>query len=123
MFNFEIIYRNSIPPVHTYQFINVLPCNPKDAGFSIDNERYKLDISTENVKWYAGTTKEYCVSKTINESKMFLKHMWYLYKHEGKFGRYNIEKQLFEPFEDTTAEQMVHEFYYNTMSAAGYTIM
>ena len=114
--NFELIYRNSIPPSQTYKFINVVDYVYKDDDvFTIQGEKYRLETSLETVSMYANNLKEYCVKKSINESRLFLKNAWYLYKQDGVFGRYNIEKLTFEPFDDADAEQKVHAFYYYTL--------
>ena len=114
--NFELIYRNSIPPSQTYKFINVVDNVYKDDDvLTIQGEKYRLETSLETVSIYANNRKEYCVNKAINESRLFLKNAWYLYKQDGVFGRYNIEKQTFEPFDDADAEQKVHAFYYYTL--------
>ena len=114
--NFELIYRNSIPPSQTYQFINVVDYVYKDDDvLTIQGEKYRLETSLETVSMYASNPKEYCVNKAINESRLFLKNAWYLYKQDGAFGRYNIEKLTFEPFDDADAEQKVHQFYYYTL--------
>ncbi len=114
--NFELIYRNSIPPSQTYKFINVVDNVYKDDDvLTIQGEKYRLETSLETVSIYANNRKEYCVNKAINESRLFLKNAWYLYKQDGVFGRYNIEKQMFEPFDDADAEQKVHAFYYYTL--------
>ena len=114
--NFELIYRNSIPPSQTYKFINVVDYVYKDDDvFTIQGEKYRLETSLETVSMYASNPKEYCVNKAINESRLFLKNAWYLYKQDGVFGRYNIEKQTFEPFDDADAEQKVHQFSYYTL--------
>lgn len=114
--NFELIYRNAIPPSQTYRFINVVD-DLHDARviFTIQGEKYALQLSIETVSMYANNPKEYCVNKAINESRLFLKNSWYLYKQDGVFGRYNIEKLTFEPFDDADAEQKVHQFYYYTL--------
>ena len=114
--NFELIYRNSIPPSQTYKFINVVDNVYKDDDvLTIQGEKYRLETSLETVSMYANNLKEYCVKKSINESRLFLKNAWYLYKQDGVFGRYNIEKLTFEPFDDADAEQKVHAFYYYTL--------
>jgi hypothetical protein len=114
--NFELIYRNSIPPSQTYKFINVVDNVYKDDDvLTIQGEKYRLETSLETVSMYANNPKEYCVNKAINESRLFLKNAWYLYKQDGVFGRYNIEKQTFEQFDDADAEQKVHAFYYYTL--------
>ena len=114
--NFELIYRNSIPPSQTYKFINVVDNVYKDDDvLTIQGEKYRLETSLETVSMYANNPKEYCVNKAINESRLFLKNAWYLYKQDGVFGRYNIEKLTFEPFDDADAEQKVHAFYYYTL--------
>ena len=98
--NFELIYRNAIPPSQTYKFINVVDYVYKDDDvFTIQGEKYRLETSLETVSMYASNPKEYCVNKAINESRLFLKNAWYLYKQDGVFGRYNIEKLTFEPFD------------------------
>ncbi len=119
--NFELIYRNSIPPTHTYQFINVVNdttrANEENIIFTIDQEKFILEVSLESARIYPGSSKEKGVDRAINESRQFCKNAWYLYKHEGKFGRYHIERQTFEPFDDAdAAAQKVHTFYYKTMS-------
>jgi hypothetical protein len=114
--NFELIYRNSIPPSQTYKFINVVDNVYKDDDvLTIQGEKYRLETSLETVSMYANNLKEYCVKKSINESRLFLKNAWYLYKQDGVFGRYNIEKLTFQPFDDADAEQKVHAFYYYTL--------
>jgi hypothetical protein len=115
--NFELIYRNAIPPSQTYKFINVVDDLHVASSviFTIQGEKYALHTSLEGVSMYANNPKEYCVKKSINESRLFLKNAWYLYKQDGVFGRYNIEKLTFEPFDDADAEQKVHAFYYYTL--------
>lgn len=116
--NFEIIYRNSIPPSNTYKFINVIENENNGSAciFTIRGEKFALEVSYETVSMQSVSPKEYCVAKAITESRLFLKNAWYLYKENGVFGRYNIEKQVFEAFDNKDAEQKVHQFYYNTMS-------
>jgi hypothetical protein len=119
--NFELIYRNSIPPTHTYQFINVVNndnATDENLVFTIDQEKFILEVSLESAKIYPGSSKDKGVDRAINESRQFCKNAWYLYNQEGKFGRYHIERQTFEPFDDdaNAAAQKVHEFYYKTMS-------
>jgi hypothetical protein len=134
--SFELIYRNAIPPVHTYQFINVLSHigNPRFPRhnvvddnsaegsannaivFTINQEKFVLEISMESAKVYPSSTKEKCVDRAINESRLFMKNAWYLYNNNGQYGRFHIERQTFEPFDDADAAQKVHEFFYNTLS-------
>jgi len=117
--NFELIYRYSIPPVQTYQFINVVSQKKGEANpvvFTIDQEKYVLETSLESAKIYPGSPKEKCVDRAINESRQFCKGAWYLYSHHGKYGRFQIETQTFEPFDDPDAAQKVREFYYKTLS-------
>jgi hypothetical protein len=84
--------------------------------FTIDNQKYVLDISVESANIYPSGSKETSVDRAINESRLFLKNAWYLYNQDGKYGRYHIERKIFEPFDDQDAAQKVHEFYYNTLS-------
>ena len=75
--NFELIYRNAIPPSQTYKFINVVDYVYKDDDvFTIQGEKYRLETSLETVSMYASNPKEYCVNKAINESRLFLKLRW-----------------------------------------------
>ena len=119
--NFELIFRNSIPPAYTYQFINVSSYvaarDESNVVFTIDQEKYVLEVSLESARIYPGSSKEKGVDRAINECRQFCKNAWYLYNHEGKFGRYHIERQTFEPFDDADAAvHKVYEFYYKTLS-------
>lgn len=128
--NFQVIFRNSIPMYITYKFINVVPYmkyKHKDAIiFSIDKEPFILEVSVESVDFYSHKTidglqmkssKEECVENSIKGNPIFLKHAAYLYKsNSGRFGRYNIETQIFEPFDDVNSETMIHQFYFNVAS-------
>ena len=110
---------------HTYKFINVVQYakykhNKDSIVFSNNNNKYVLDISLEQMSKYSYLTKEECIEKANVR-----KDAWYLYKHDGKYGRYNIETQIFEQFDDIDGEAKVHSFYYNTVSlfdAGGYQI-
>lgn len=128
--NFQVIFRNSIPMYTTYKFINVVPYvkyKHQDAiVFSIDNEPFILEVSVENVDFYSHKTidglqmkssKEECVENSIRGNPIFLKHAGYLYKSKsGRYGRYNIETQIFEPFDDVNSETMIHKFYFDVSS-------
>ena len=122
---FEVIYRTSFPMYHIYKFINVIPYRTGNVVFHIGEDKFMLEISAEQLEKHATNTKEECISAAINNTTGFLKHVSYLYKHEGKFGKYNIKTQTFEPFRDKNDEAKVHLFYYNTISMAnkdGYRI-
>ena len=128
--NFQVIFRNSIPMYITYKFINVVPYmkyKHQDAIiFSIDNEHFILEVSVESVDFYSHKTidglqmkssKEECVENSIKGNPIFLKHAAYLYRStSGRYGRYNIETQIFEPFDDVNSETMIHQFYFNVAS-------
>ena len=115
---FELIYRNTYSLNHTYDFITVLPFVYNSIGpvFESEGKKYVLEISTERLNRYHYLSKEECVSQEITgKYKIFNNDTWYLYKHDGKYGKYHINTQTFVAFDGDVANK-VHAFYYEKMS-------
>ena len=84
--------------------------------FESEEKKYVLEISTERLNRYHYLSKEECVSQEITgKYKIFNNDNWYLYKHDGKYGKYHINTQTFVAFDGDVTHKVL-EFYYKKMS-------
>jgi len=119
--NFEVFYRNTFSPSQSYNFIEVTEDESRiDPKFTIDGIQHILEISVQQLNKYSYSTKEECVKEAIaGRHTLFSMKKWYLYKHNGMYGKYQIGTQTFLPFDESpkmSCENKVYMYYYKKMS-------